>query len=49
MIDFAENIESLEKLVWNFILNEENESSELKPKNHDSLRREELITMIKPF
>ena len=48
MIDFAENIESLEKMVWNFILNEENESSELKPKNHDSLRREELITMIKP-
>ena len=48
MIDFAENIESLEKMVWNFILNEDNESSELKPKNHDSLRREELITMIKP-
>lgn len=48
MIDFAENIESLEKMVWNFVLNEDNESSELKPKNHDSLRREELITMIKP-
>jgi replicative DNA helicase len=48
MIDFAENIESLEKMVWNFILNDENSDSELKPKEHDSLRREELIVMVKP-
>jgi replicative DNA helicase len=48
MIDFTENIDSLEKMVWNFILNEENENSELRPKSHDSLRREELVTMIKP-
>jgi hypothetical protein len=27
MIDFTENIDSLEKMVWNFILNEENENS----------------------
>ena len=47
MIDFTENIDSLEKMVWNFILHEDNDQSELKPKNHDSLRREELITMIK--
>jgi replicative DNA helicase len=48
MIDFTENIDSLEKMVWNFILNEDNDNNELKPKSHDSLRREELITMIKP-
>ncbi len=48
MIDFTENIDSLEKMVWNFVLNEENDLNDLKPKNHDSLRREELITMIKP-
>ena len=48
MIDFTENIDSLEKMVWNFILNEDNDQGELKPKNHDSLRREELVSMIKP-
>jgi replicative DNA helicase len=48
MIDFTENIDSLEKMVWNFILNEDNDNNELKPKSHDSLRREELITMLKP-
>lgn len=48
MIDFTENIDSLEKMVWNFILHEDNENNELKPKSHDSLRREELITMLKP-
>jgi replicative DNA helicase len=48
MIDFTENIDSLELMVWNFVLNPNNDSSELRPSNHDSLRREELITMIKP-
>ena len=48
MIDFTENIDSLEKMVWNFILNEDNSQNELRPKSHDSLRREELITMLKP-
>ena len=48
MIDFTENIDSLEKMVWNFILHTDNDNNELKPKSHDSLRREELITMIKP-
>ena len=47
MIDFSENIESLEKMVWNFVLNEINQDSELKPKNHNSLRLDELIPMIK--
>lgn len=48
MIDFTENIDSLEKMVWNFVLHEDNENNELKPKSHDSLRREELVVMIKP-
>lgn len=48
MIDFTENIDSLENMVWNFVLNPDNDMSELKPKNYDSLTREELITMILP-
>lgn len=48
MIDFTENIDSLEKMVWNFILNDEDLASELRPTSHDSLRREELIPMIRP-
>lgn len=48
MIDFTENIDSLEMMVWNFVLNPDNDMSELKPKNHASLTREELITMILP-
>jgi len=48
MIDFTENIDSLEKMVWNFVLNEDNDDPEYRPKNHDSLRREELIVMLRP-
>jgi len=48
MIDFIENIESLEKMVWNFILSDDSKYSELRPSGHDSLLREELILMIKP-
>jgi hypothetical protein len=48
MIDFTENIDSLETMVWNFILNPDNESTELRPKNHASLSREELIGLIAP-
>ena len=48
MIDFTENIDSLELMVWNFILNPDNDMTELRPKNHESLPREELITMVLP-
>lgn len=48
MIDFTENIDSLEKMVWNFILDDEDVASEMRPKSHDSLRREELIPMVRP-
>ena len=48
MIDFTENIDSLEKMVWNFVLNMDNDINDLRPSNHESLRREELISMFKP-
>jgi replicative DNA helicase len=48
MVDFTENIDSLETMVWNFVLNSTNDMNELKPKNHSSLSREELITTIYP-
>lgn len=48
MIDFSENIDSLELMVWNFILNPDNESNVLRPDNHESLTREELITRVAP-
>ena len=48
VVDFTENIESLEIMVWNFILSPDNDLSELKPKNHESLSREELINMVLP-
>lgn len=48
MIDFTENIDSLETMVWNFVLNPDNDMSELKPQNYASLSREELMAMILP-
>jgi len=48
MIDFTENIDSLEKMVWNFVLSSDNDLNTIRPSNHESLRREELITMMKP-
>ena len=48
VVDFTENIDSLESMVWNFILNSDNDQTELKPQNHNSLPREELITMLFP-
>jgi replicative DNA helicase len=48
MIDFTENIDSLESMVWNFILNSDNDYNDLRPQNHESLSREELVTLITP-
>jgi len=48
VVDFTENIDSLESMVWNFVLSSDNDQSELRPQNHDSLAREELISMILP-
>ena len=48
MIDFTENIDSLEKMVWNFVLNTRNDVNDIKPSSHDSLRKEELMPMLRP-
>ena len=48
MIDFKENIELLEKIIFNFILTEEDNEVVIKPKNYDSLDMREIIPMIKP-
>tara|TARA_R110000868_G_scaffold75697_4_gene218308 strand:+ start:1901 stop:3406 length:1506 start_codon:yes stop_codon:yes gene_type:complete len=48
MIDFTENIELLEKMVWNFVLNPDSEDELLKPSNSEEyLDKTELITKIK--
>ena len=47
IIDFKENIEVLEKLIFNFILTEEDNDTVIKPKNYDSLDQKEIIPLIK--
>jgi replicative DNA helicase len=47
MIDFKENIELLEKIIFNFVLTEEDNDVVIKPKNYDSLDKREVIPMIK--
>ena len=43
MIDFTENINSLESMVWNFILNSENDINDIRPRNHSSLPKEDIV------
>jgi len=48
MIDFIENIELLEKMVWNFVLNPNADEELLKPSNSDEyLDKKELLVKIK--
>lgn len=47
MIDFKENIELLEKIIFNFVLTEDDNDVVIKPKNYDSLDKREVIPMIK--
>jgi replicative DNA helicase len=47
MIDFKENIELLEKIIFNFVLTEDDGDVVIKPKNYDSLDKREVIPMIK--
>jgi len=48
MIDFIENIELLEKMVWNFVLNPSADEDLLKPSNSDEyLDKKDLISKIK--
>ena len=47
MIDFKENIELLERIIFNFVLTEDDNDTVIKPKNYDSLDKREIIPMIK--
>ena len=48
MIDFIENIELLEKMVWNFVLNPNADDDLLKPSNSDEyLDKTDLMKRIK--
>jgi len=48
MIDFIENIELLEKMVWNFVLNPNADDDLLKPSNSDEyLDKADLMKRIK--
>ena len=48
MIEFIENIELLEKMIWNFVLNPDSEEDLLKPSNGEEfLDKNELIVKIK--
>ena len=47
MIDFKENIELLEKIIFNFVLTEDDNEVIIKPKNYDSLDKREVIPLIK--
>lgn len=47
VIDFKENIELLEKIIFNFVLTEDDNDVVIKPKNYESLDKREVIPMIK--
>ena len=47
MIDFKENIELLEKIIFNFILTEDDNDVLIKPKNYDSMDKREVIPLVK--
>lgn len=48
MIDFKENIELLERLIFNFVLTEDDDEIVIKPKNYDTIDKREMIMMVKP-
>ena len=47
MIDFKENIELLEKIIFNFVLTEDDDEVVIKPRNYESLDKREIIPVIK--
>jgi replicative DNA helicase len=47
MIDFKENIELLEKIIFNFVLTEDDNDIIMKPKNVETLDKREVIPLIK--
>ncbi len=48
MIDFKENIELLERLIFNFVLLEDDNEIVIKPKNYETIDKREIIMMVKP-
>lgn len=46
-IDFKENIDLLEKTIFNFVLTEDDGEVVIKPKNYDSLDKREILPLIK--
>jgi KaiC/GvpD/RAD55 family RecA-like ATPase len=47
VIDFKENIELLEKLIFNFVLTEDDNDVVIKPKSYETLDKREILPMIK--
>ena len=47
MIDFKENIELLEKIIFNFALTEDDNDRVIRPKNYDGVEKREIIPAIK--
>ena len=46
-IDFKENIELLEKIIFNFVLTEDDGDVVIKPKNYDSMDKREILPLVK--
>jgi len=49
MIDFKENIELLEKVIFNFLILEDDDDIVIKPKNYDGIDKKDLILMAKSY
>jgi KaiC/GvpD/RAD55 family RecA-like ATPase len=48
VIDFKENIELLEKLIFNFVLMPDDNEVVIKPKNSEAIDKREVIAAVKP-
>jgi replicative DNA helicase len=46
-IDFKENIEILERIIFNFILTDDDGDVVIKPKNYDSMDKREILPLVK--
>jgi len=49
MIDFKENIELLEKIIFNFLIMEDDDDIIIKPKNYDGIEKKDLMLMAKSY
>jgi hypothetical protein len=48
VIDFKENIELLEKLIFNFVLMPDDNEIVIKPKNSEDIDKREVLAAVKP-